>query len=344
VTGTTGADPYSDPATGVLRNRLGITSADELAQAEAALSASRLIELERRQLPGSYDLDHLRGFHRIILGDVYDWAGEPRTVSIAKGSVFCLPQHLASSAADIFGTPGTTSTGSAWTPPATSPPAPPRITATSRRCAPCSTSSSTCPTRPDHPPRLAALLHDPALDRAGTSPSGTQPTAMLTLERRTSPPAPKLAAACASRPWVPVAVHEIDRTCMLCGHPHRRARWCHGTADWQWRSKMTATLKMTHKAIGVEVRRGTYDIVVDGQRAGSLEMNDTIEIPVEPGRHTLQIRSGRNSSRTQAFEAAESQTVAFRCTGKSFLPIFLASFVVPSLALQLRREADDRSL
>jgi len=31
---------------------------------------------------------------------------------------------------------------------------------------------------------------------------------------------------------------------------------------------MTATLKMSHKAIGVEVRRGTYDIVVDGQRAG----------------------------------------------------------------------------
>jgi fido (protein-threonine AMPylation protein) len=117
VTGTTGADPYSEPATGVLRNRLGITSADELAQAEAALSASRLIDLERRRLIGSYDLDHLRGFHRIILGDVYDWAGELRTVSIAKGSVFCLPQHLASSAADIFGTPGTTSTGSAWTRP-----------------------------------------------------------------------------------------------------------------------------------------------------------------------------------------------------------------------------------
>ena len=109
---------------------------------------------------------------------------------------------------------------------------------------------------------------------------------------------------------------------------------------------MTATLKMTHKAIGVEVRRGTYDIVVDGQRAGSVDMNDTIEISVESGRHTrhtLQIRSGRNSSRTQSFEAAEGQTVAFRCTGKSFLPIFLASFVVPRLALQLRREADDRS-
>ncbi len=48
---------------------------------------------------------------------------------------------------------------------------------------------------------------------------------------------------------------------------------------------MPATLKLTHKAIGAEVRRGTYDVVVDGERAGSVEMNHTIEIPVEPGRH-----------------------------------------------------------
>jgi hypothetical protein len=107
---------------------------------------------------------------------------------------------------------------------------------------------------------------------------------------------------------------------------------------------MTATLKMTHKAIGVEVRRGTYDVVVDGQSAGALEMNDTIEIPIEPGRHTVQIRSGRNSSGIQLIEAAEGQTVAFRCTGKSFLPNFLASFFIPSRALQLRREGDDHIL
>ena len=107
---------------------------------------------------------------------------------------------------------------------------------------------------------------------------------------------------------------------------------------------MSATLKLAHKAIGVEVRRGPYDAIVDGERAGSVEMNHTIEIPVEPGRHTLQVREGRNSSSTQTFDAAEEETVAFRCTGKSFLPIFLASFVVPSLALQLRREADDRSV
>jgi len=100
---------------------------------------------------------------------------------------------------------------------------------------------------------------------------------------------------------------------------------------------MSTTLKLTHKAIGAEVRRGTYDVVLDGERVGSVAMNETFEAPIEPGRHTLQVHSGRNSSRTRIFDAADDETVAFRCTGKSILPIFLVSFVVPSLALSLRR-------
>jgi hypothetical protein len=101
---------------------------------------------------------------------------------------------------------------------------------------------------------------------------------------------------------------------------------------------VSATLKLSHKAIGAEVRRGTYDVLVDGERVGSVEMNDTIEIPVEPGRHTLQVRNGRNSSATETFYATEGEVIAFRCTGKRFLPLFLASFVVPRLALKLVRE------
>jgi hypothetical protein len=101
---------------------------------------------------------------------------------------------------------------------------------------------------------------------------------------------------------------------------------------------VAATLKLTHKAIGAEVRRGAYDVLVDGIRVGSVEMNDTIELTVEPGRHTLRVRNGRNSSRTRTFDVAEGEIVAFRCTGKSLLPIFLASFVAPSLALSLVRQ------
>lgn len=101
---------------------------------------------------------------------------------------------------------------------------------------------------------------------------------------------------------------------------------------------MAATLRLTHKTIGVEVRRGTYDVVVDGARVASVELNDTIEVPIEPGPHTLQVRAGRTSSRTRTFDAAEGEIVAFRCGGKTPLPIFLASFAFPGLALSLRRE------
>src|SRR5579859_4815138 len=101
---------------------------------------------------------------------------------------------------------------------------------------------------------------------------------------------------------------------------------------------MSATLKVAHKAIGVEVRLGTWDVLLDGTRVGSVALHDTFEAAVEPGRHTLQVRGGRDSSRVQTFDAAEGEIVAFRCTGKRFLPIFLLSFLVPSLAISLRRE------
>jgi hypothetical protein len=80
---------------------------------------------------------------------------------------------------------------------------------------------------------------------------------------------------------------------------------------------MGATLKVRHEAIGVEVRRGTYDVVVDGDRAGSVELHGTLETPVEPGRHTLQIRNGRNSSRIATFDADEGQVIAFRCSERT---------------------------
>lgn len=95
-------DPYLDVEAGVLRNLLGITDRDELARAEADFSAVRIAELRRLRLPGRYDLAHLQAFHRHIFAEVYDWAGELRTVSIGKGHLFCLPQHLVTAGAEVF--------------------------------------------------------------------------------------------------------------------------------------------------------------------------------------------------------------------------------------------------
>jgi cell filamentation protein len=87
-------DPYLDLEHGVLRNRLGLTDPGELARAEADLVATRIVDLQRTDLPGGYDLDHLQEFHEHLFGDVYDWAGELRTVAIGKGVAFCHPADL----------------------------------------------------------------------------------------------------------------------------------------------------------------------------------------------------------------------------------------------------------
>ena len=97
-------DPYVDPRTGLLRNRLGLTDRAVLADAEKRLASARISQLTRRRLPGRYDLDHLRAFHWTIFQDVYPWAGQVRTVLIVKaGASFCLPHQIESTAAAVFG-------------------------------------------------------------------------------------------------------------------------------------------------------------------------------------------------------------------------------------------------
>jgi hypothetical protein len=88
----------------------------------------------------------------------------------------------------------------------------------------------------------------------------------------------------------------------------------------------------------MELRRGTFDVVVDGQGVGSIDMHDTIETPIEPGRHTLRVREGRYSSRDDAFDLIDGEVATFRCNGARIWPIWLATFVVPSRGLTLRRE------
>src|SRR6185312_15671590 len=95
-------DPYLDLQSGLLRNRLGITDARALRHVEAELTASRIYDLIRSPIPGAYDLAHLRAFHRQIFQDLYDWAGELRTVSIGRGRLFSLPQHLETDADELF--------------------------------------------------------------------------------------------------------------------------------------------------------------------------------------------------------------------------------------------------
>ncbi len=95
-------DPYTDPVTGVLRNNLGLSTTRELEDAEREITHAALIFLGESPVTPSYDLRHLCAIHRRIFGDIYDWAGQLRTVAIAKGTWFCLPQYIESAAAEVF--------------------------------------------------------------------------------------------------------------------------------------------------------------------------------------------------------------------------------------------------
>jgi hypothetical protein len=102
---------------------------------------------------------------------------------------------------------------------------------------------------------------------------------------------------------------------------------------------MSATLRLSRGgAWGVELRRGVFEISVDGKNVGSLNRDDTVETLLEPGEHTIRIEKGRYSSRPQSFGAVDGEVVKFRCHGAMVWPRYVASIVKPDLGISLKRE------
>jgi cell filamentation protein len=92
-------DPYLYPGTTVLRNRLGITDERKLDRFERRVVGDRIAE---GAPVGSFDLSHLRAIHRHLFQDIYDWAGELRSVEISKGgSQFQFRQYIPTGMADV---------------------------------------------------------------------------------------------------------------------------------------------------------------------------------------------------------------------------------------------------
>ncbi|GAB4361000.1 MAG: hypothetical protein Kow0026_23780 [Oricola sp.] len=52
---------------------------------------------------GAFDFAHYRAIHRHFFQDVYDWAGEVRTIRTGKGSNwFCYPEYIEAQANRLF--------------------------------------------------------------------------------------------------------------------------------------------------------------------------------------------------------------------------------------------------
>ncbi|MBQ9793899.1 MAG: Fic family protein [Clostridia bacterium] len=73
----------------VLENKLGITDAPALAEAEERISKKKAAELFESGLLSNLEVGtfaSLQAIHRCLFGEIYPFAGELRTVNMAKGS------------------------------------------------------------------------------------------------------------------------------------------------------------------------------------------------------------------------------------------------------------------
>lgn len=77
-------DPYLYEGSSVLKNRLGITTQEELDNAEADYVVYRLKDLAMNPLPGEYNTEHLLKMHHYMFQDLFEWAGETRIIEIYK--------------------------------------------------------------------------------------------------------------------------------------------------------------------------------------------------------------------------------------------------------------------
>lgn len=78
-----------------LINKFDIRDEKKLSNIEAAITFAKASELEKTPIKGKFDLKHYLAIHRFLFEDIYDWAGELRTVEISKkGTTFANTAEL----------------------------------------------------------------------------------------------------------------------------------------------------------------------------------------------------------------------------------------------------------
>ncbi len=97
-------DSYFYQGTSVLKNIPGLRDEQAVRAFDYEQSAARIAELREKPSSGKFDLQQLQEVHRYIFQDVYEWAGQLRTVDIAKvNSQFARPEFIATEAARMTG-------------------------------------------------------------------------------------------------------------------------------------------------------------------------------------------------------------------------------------------------
>lgn len=95
-------DIYFDKTNNVLINKLGIRDSRELEDIEYQLVGYRIFQLEVENLDKILSMRDYKEIHRYLFQDIYEWAGEYRTVEISKGSsIFLLRQFFSNAEQEL---------------------------------------------------------------------------------------------------------------------------------------------------------------------------------------------------------------------------------------------------
>jgi len=100
----------------------------------------------------------------------------------------------------------------------------------------------------------------------------------------------------------------------------------------------TATVIVARKWGGYIGRNQRWQVLIDGASVGAIAVNQTLELPVEPGQHTLRLKaSERFTSQERTFEIAGGEEIWFSGRSQFLWPLMLASLVKPDLWIRLHR-------
>lgn len=91
------------PNTTCLINKFGIQDESALNEVEANITFAKASLLSESPINGSFDFNHYKAIHKFLFEDLFDWAGEIRTVNLSKKSTqFTAPEHIEERASKCF--------------------------------------------------------------------------------------------------------------------------------------------------------------------------------------------------------------------------------------------------
>ena len=104
-------------------------------------------------------------------------------------------------------------------------------------------------------------------------------------------------------------------------------------------SKGEATLRLSRAWSGMFGGQGeAWDIAIDGTVVGAIANQETVDVGVDPGHHTLRLGRGRHISPQRSFDVADGDMVSFRCHAPRVGGTLLAAQFNAELWITLKQE------